>query len=155
MDAETLYDRDFYLWIGTTINQLQVKQFQSVDLPNLIEELESMGGQEKRSMRNLLTRLLENLLKLGYWTAERERNENHWKGEILTFRRDIADEIEDSPGLKPYILEIFPDGYERSREEVSVRDRLPIETFPVTPIGSLEQVLDTKWFPAIESEEER
>lgn len=155
MDTKTLYDRDFYLWIRTTINQLQAQQFQSVDLANLIEELESMGRQEKRSIRSLLTRLLEYLLKLGNRTDERERNEGHWRGEIRNFRREIADELEDSPSLKPYILEIFPDCYERAREEVSDRTGLPIETFPVTPIGSLEQVLDTKWFPALESEEER
>jgi len=31
----------------------------------------------------------------------------HWKGEIRTFRREIKDQLKESPSLKPYILEIF------------------------------------------------
>ena len=95
MDNKTLYEQDFYLWIRTTINQLQARQFERVDLENLLEELASMGRSEKRTIKSLLTRLLEHLLKLKYWAAERERNEGHWKGEIRTFRLDILDELKD------------------------------------------------------------
>jgi hypothetical protein len=73
MDNKTLYEQDFYLWIRTTINQLQARQFERVDLENLLEELASMGRSEKRTIKSLLTRLLEHLLKLKYWQAEREK----------------------------------------------------------------------------------
>ncbi|MFM7877814.1 MAG: DUF29 family protein, partial [Microcystis panniformis] len=36
-----MYEQDFYLWIITTINQLQARQFERVDLENLLEELAS------------------------------------------------------------------------------------------------------------------
>jgi len=39
----SLYDRDFQLWIETTVNQLRQEDFASVDWTNLIEELASMG----------------------------------------------------------------------------------------------------------------
>jgi len=143
---QTLYDQDYYLWLRTTINQLRAGQFASVDLENLIEELESMGRREKRTIKSLLIRLLEHLLKLKYWDVERERNEGHWKGEIRTFRRQIKDELKDSPSLKPYILEIFDECYQQARAEASDRSQLPIETFPIIPIGSLEQILDENWY---------
>ena len=41
--TQTLYDQDYYLWLRTTINQLRAGQFSSVDLDNLLEELETMG----------------------------------------------------------------------------------------------------------------
>ena len=41
--TQSLYDQDYYLWLRTTINQLRAGQFSSVDLDNLLEELESMG----------------------------------------------------------------------------------------------------------------
>jgi Domain of unknown function DUF29 len=147
MDNKTLYDQDFYLWIRTTINQLQARQFERVDLENLLEELDDMGRSEKRKIENLLIQLLVHLLKLTYWTQERGRNEGHWKGEILNFRRQILREIKDSPSLKPYILEIFEECYQFARKETQVRMRLPLDTFPVIPIGSLEQILDEDWFP--------
>ena len=145
--TQTLYDQDYYLWLKTTINQLRAGQFSSVDLDNLIEELESMGRREKRAVKSLLIRLLEHLLKLQFWNIERERNEGHWQGEIRTFRREIKEELKDSPSLKPYILEIFDECYEKARAEASDRSQLPIDTFPVMLIGSLEQILDENWFP--------
>ncbi|ODH01649.1 hypothetical protein A4S05_28005 [Nostoc sp. KVJ20] len=145
--TQTLYDQDYYLWLRTTINQLRAGQFSSVDLDNLTEELENMGRSEKRAVKSLLIRLFEHLLKLTYWDVERERNEGHWKGEIRTFRREIKDQLKDSPSLKPYILEIFDTCYQEGRAEASDRSKLPIDKFPIALIGSLEQILDENWFP--------
>ncbi|MEH2286296.1 DUF29 domain-containing protein [Nostoc sp.] len=145
--TQTLYDQDYYLWLRTTINQLRTSQFSSVDLDNLIEELEDMGRSQKQRVKSLLIRLFEHLLKLTYWDVERERNQGHWKGEIRTFRREIKDELKDSPSLKPYILEIFDECYQDARTEASDRSQLTIDIFPLIPIGSLEQILDENWFP--------
>ncbi|MEH2323907.1 MAG: DUF29 domain-containing protein [Nostoc sp.] len=143
----TLYDQDYYLWLMTTINQLRTGQFSSVDLDNLLDELETMGRSQKRAVKSLLIRLFEHLLKITYWDVERERNEGHWKAEIRTFRREIKDELKDSPSLKPYILEIFDQCYQEGRKEASDRSQLSIDIFPLIPIGSLEQILDENWFP--------
>ena len=148
MDNKTLYEQDFYLWIRTTINQLQARQFERVDLENLLEELASMGRSEKRTIENLLIQLLVHLLKLTYWTGEKARNEGDWKGEIRNFRRQIIKEVKDSPSLKPYILEIFDECYLSARKNASDRSKLPLDTFPAIAIGSLEQILDEDWFPA-------
>ena len=145
--TQTLYDQDYYLWLRTTINQLRAGQFSSVDLDNLLEELETMGRREKRTIESLLIKLLEHLLELKYWHNEREHNQGHWRGEIRTFRREIKKALKDSPSLKPYILEIFDECYQDARTEASDRSQLPIDIFPFIPIGSLEQILDENWFP--------
>jgi len=144
--TQTLYDQDYYLWLKTTINQLRTRQFSAVDLENLLEELETMGRSEKRAVESLLTNLLVHLLKLKCWDSERERNQGHWQGEVRTFRRQIKKSLKDSPSLKPYILEIFDECYQDARKEASDRSQLPIDTFPLIPIGSLEQILDENWF---------
>ncbi|MCC5603645.1 DUF29 domain-containing protein [Nostoc favosum] len=145
--TQTLYDQDYYLWLRTTINQLRAGQFSAVDLDNLLEELETMGRSQKRAIESLLIKLLQHLLKLKCWDEERERNQGHWKGEIRTFRREIKKALKDSPSLKPYILEIFDECYQDARKEASDRSQLPIDTFPVALLGSLEQILDENWFP--------
>ena len=149
--TQTLYDQDYYLWIRTTINQLRTGQFSAVDLENLLEELETMGKSEKRAIESLLTKLLVHLLKLKYWDSERERNQGHWLGEIRTFRKQIKNSLKDSPSLKPYILEIFNECYHDARLEVSDRSQLPLDIFPIIPIGSLEQILDD-WLPIQKNE---
>ena len=144
--TQTLYDQDYYLWIRTTINQLRAGQFSAIDLENLLEELETMGRSEKLAIESLLIKLLVHLLKLQYWDTEREINQGHWQGEIRTFRRQIKKAIKDSPSLKPYILEIFDECYQDARKEASDRSELPLDIFPLTPIASLEQILDETWF---------
>jgi Domain of unknown function DUF29 len=106
-----------------------------------------MGRSQKRAIESLLIKLLQHLLKLKFWDEERERNQGHWKGEIRTFRREIKKALKDSPSLKPYILEIFDECYQDARKEASDRTQLPIDTFPVAILGSLEQILDENWFP--------
>jgi hypothetical protein len=140
--TQTLYDQDYYLWIRTTINQLRTGEFSAIDLENLLEELETMGRSEKRAIKSLLTKLLEHLLKLKYWDKERERNQGYWKGEIRNFRMQIKDQLKDSPSLKPYILEIFDQCYQEARKLVSDRSELSLDIFRLTPIASLEQILD-------------
>ncbi|MBO1048428.1 MAG: DUF29 domain-containing protein [Dolichospermum sp. DEX182a] len=149
--TQTLYDQDYYLWIRTTINQLRTGQFSAVDLENLLEELETMGKSEKRAIESLLTKLLVHLLKLKCWDSERERNQGHWLGEIRTFRKQIKKSLKDSPSLKPYILEIFDECYQDARLEASDRSQLPLDIFPIIPIGSLEQILDD-WLPIQKNE---
>ncbi|MEH2023682.1 DUF29 domain-containing protein [Nostoc sp.] len=151
--TQTLYDQDYYLWLRTTINQLRTGQFSAVDLDNLLEELETIGRREKRTIESLLIKLLQHLLKLKFWDDERERNQGHWKGEIRTFRREIKKALKDSPSLKPYILEIFDECYQDARTEASdayggkLRSQLAIDIFPFIPICSKEPILDENWFP--------
>lgn len=147
--TQTLYAQDYYLWLKTTINQLRTGQLSSVDIDNLIEKLETMGRSEKRAVKSFLIKLFEPLLKLTYWHSEHEYNQGHWKGEIRTFRREIKEQLKDSPSLKPYILEIFDECYEKARQEASDRTQLSLDIFPIKPIGSLEQILDENWFPSV------
>jgi hypothetical protein len=143
----TLYAQDYYLWLRTTINQIRAGQFSLVDLDNLLAELENMGRSQKLAIKSLLIKLLVHLLKLKYWHSERERNQGHWQGEIRTFRREIKEHLQDSPSLKPYILEIFDECYLEARKEAADRSQMTIDIFPVMPIGSLEQILDENWLP--------
>jgi hypothetical protein len=56
---QTLYDTDLNLWLETLISQLRAGDLQNVDLENLIEELEGLGGRDRRELKNRLTVLVE------------------------------------------------------------------------------------------------
>jgi hypothetical protein len=142
-----VYETDFNLWLAETANLLRQGKLDELEIDNLLEEIEAMGRSEKRAMVSLLTRLFEHLLKLTYWTAQKDYNVRHWRGEILNFRKQIKKELKASPSLKPYLLEILDECYQDAREIVAEVSGLPIETFPAKNIASLEQILDEKWFP--------
>ena len=43
VNSHNLYEQDFYLWTQTIVQQLKENKFNEIDIPNLIEEIESMG----------------------------------------------------------------------------------------------------------------
>ncbi|MFM7786638.1 MAG: DUF29 domain-containing protein, partial [Microcystis panniformis] len=109
-----------------------------------IEELGSIGKNNRQAFKSLLIQLLAHLLKLVYWQTEREYNANQWEAEIINFRVQIADLLEDSPSLKPYLLEIFDSCYGKARQIVSKlsKQEIPIEVI-ITPAETLAE----NWFP--------
>ena len=145
--SKKLYDTDYNLWVMETVDQLKNKNFDAIDLENLIEEVSDLSRRDKKKLKSLLRNLLEHLLKLKYWESEIVYNQGHWKGEIRNFRKQIKDELENSPSLKRYLLEILDECYQDAREIISDKSQLPINTFPEALIGTMEQVLDENCFP--------
>ena len=145
--SKTLYDTDYNLWVLETVAKLQKKDFENIDLENLIEEVSDLSRREKKKLKNLLIKLFEHLLKLKYWESEREYNQGHWQGEIRNFRQQINDELDDSPSLKPYLQDIFVECYQKGKSIASDRSQLPLNAFPASPIGNIEQILDENWLP--------
>ena len=47
----------------------------AIDWKHLIDEIEGMGKSDRRALQSYLERLIEYLLKLKYWHAERDRCE--------------------------------------------------------------------------------
>jgi hypothetical protein len=142
-----LYDTDYNLWILDTVQKLQCKDLDNLDWENLIEEVLGLGRSGKRKLESLMTRLIEHLLKLGYWQSERNYNQNHWRREIRNFRKQIKRELKASPSLKSYLVQIFDELYQDARELLADDSGLPIDMFPEQPIATLEQLLDEDWLP--------
>lgn len=107
---QTLYDRDFALWVETTVAQLQAQDFAAVDLAHLIEEIDALGKGQRKAVRSYLVRLLEYLLKRRYvLMSDCYRG---WEVEIRNFCQQLKLELADSPSLRGFILEILPQCYE-------------------------------------------
>ncbi len=142
-----LYDTDYNLWILETVKKLKIRDFNSVDWDNLIEEVLDLSKRDKRKLESLLIKLIEHLLILAYWQSEKERNKGHWEREILNFQQQIIRELEDSPSLKNHLKNKFLDCYQKGCKLASKHSQLPLNTFPEEPIAPLEQILDENWLP--------
>ena len=51
---ECLYETDFWAWTQEQANLLRHHQWNQLDVPNLIEEIESLGRKERQELRNRL-----------------------------------------------------------------------------------------------------
>ena len=81
--SNNLYEKDYHLWLDRTIAHLKHREFEQLDIANLIEEIEGLNRRERRQLYNRLVRLYEHQLKLDYWHEEKERNERGWRLTIL------------------------------------------------------------------------
>ena len=76
-NSKTFYDLDDSQWLEETIELLKCKQFEALDLANLIEELEDLGKEKKNAVASLLDQVIRHLLLLQYWKNEAENNAIH------------------------------------------------------------------------------
>ncbi len=144
MNLAHLYQQDFFLWLQTTANSLKEKQFQEIDLENLIEEIESLCRYEKKAVKSNLKILLMYLLKYQYQCQLRS---NQWRYTIIEHRNRLKDELKDSPSLKPYLQEVFEDTYQDARKEAAAETGLSLDTFPLESPFSIEETLNPDFLP--------
>jgi predicted DNA-binding ribbon-helix-helix protein len=142
--SSELYEQDFYQWIETTAKLLRDRNFSALDMDNLIEEIETMGRSEKRSLRSALKVLLMHLLKYKY---QPEKRSNSWKSTIIEQRDRLKEYLADSPSLKPYLREVFTQCYQESKTLAASETRLSIKIFPVESPFTIEQTLDFDYLP--------
>jgi len=95
---KSLYETDFLLWTEETVAKLKAKDFDHVDLENLIEEIESLGKSDKKEIKSRLTTLIAHLLKRIYVNMLQEFN--GWERTIRNQRTDLELALMDSPSLK-------------------------------------------------------
>jgi Domain of unknown function DUF29 len=143
-NISTIYDKDYYLWIETTAKQLQERKFLEIDIDNLVEEIESMGRSEKSALKSNLVVVLIHLLK---WQYQSSLRSNSWKSSIREHRRRLRDALQDSPSLKPYLIEVFGECYQDAREQAADETGLPLESFPVIPLLSSNETLNSDFLP--------
>jgi hypothetical protein len=141
---QSLYENDFYGWVQATIKQLQKRDLTNLDWDNLIEEIESLGKQEKRELVNRLIVLLMHLLK---WEFQPKKRSRSWLATIKIQRIEIGDQIKSNPSLKPYIDDALVKSYRVAILEAVKETRLSSQTFPVSCPYSWSEIISDRFFP--------
>ncbi|NEP56901.1 MAG: DUF29 domain-containing protein [Symploca sp. SIO2G7] len=144
-DLQKLYKIDDHLWLEQTIRLIKENRLDLLDLENLIEELEELGRREKHKVVSILRQIVVHLLLLQYWQQEFEYNQNHWRGEIATFRVQLHRLL--TTNLKNYLWENLEEIYQEAVFIVSQKTGLELTLFPESCSYQLEQLLDLHWLP--------
>ena len=142
--ANGLYAADLYAWTQEQARLLREGRWDDLDLQNLIDEVESVGGSEKREIESRLEVLIAHLLKWKYQPGLRGPS---WRRTIREQRRRIAMVVRDSPSLKHHPKRAVPDVYGsaalEAADQTGIAYGLLPEECPFTP----EQIFDPEFFP--------
>ncbi len=142
---QKLYEIDDYLWLQETLKLLKNNDFNSLDLENLIEELEGLGKNSFNKVRSLLRQIIIHLLLLEHWQEEYALNHRHWMGEIIAFRDDLNNNLTTT--LNNKLNQELESIYNVSRRVVIQKTGLHQKLFLAHCPYSLEQLLNDTWYP--------
>ena len=118
------------------------RQFDQLDLENLIEELTDLGNEKKNAVESLLQQIIRHLLLYQYWNVEIERNSGHWQAEIYNFRDQLNSKL--TVNLRSNLVAEMPKIYQRALGYVQRKTNYRIDFLRESPY-SLEQLLDINY----------
>ncbi len=142
--SNELYDSDFFAWTQEQARLLRERRWNDLDLENLVDEVESVGGSERREIRNRLTVLIAHLLKWKYQPGSRGPA---WSGTIREQRSQLADILEASPSLRAYFSKQVAERHLSGRLDAAKDTGIAFGLFPDRLEFSEEQVLDPDFYP--------
>ncbi|MEA5509037.1 DUF29 domain-containing protein [Crocosphaera sp. UHCC 0190] len=152
--SNTLYDYDLQLWIEQTISQLKNREFESLDIENLIEELVDLGKSEKNALRSNLMILLAHLLKLTVQHDVPDSMKGSWYSSVVEHRQRVLNNLVDTPSLQSFLREAIAKAYPQGRK-LAIKQgklgkfgvRVPEESeYPLICPFSVEQILDEDFY---------
>ena len=118
-----LYDTDVLLWseqqagllrrraAGELVNEAEL------DWPNIAEEIESVGSEQRHAVESLLMQALLHRLKIEAWPLSRDVP--HWQAEARGFRDDAAARF--APSMREPVSYTHLDVYKRQGLSASGR----------------------------------
>ena len=139
-----LYNQDYYQWIQETVKLLKQRNFQELDLDNLIEEIQDLALNEKQTIETNLIVVLKLLLK---WQYQPEQQSGEIKASIRRHRYQIRDDLKVSPSLKTHLSEIWLESYQEARLESADETDLAVEIFPEQCSFTIDNILNTDYLP--------
>ena len=126
-----LYEHDALAWAerqAALLRRLAAGEGvnETVDWPNVIEEVQDSGLSELRACRSLLRQALVHLLKLH--ASPDSQAADHWRGELAGFLTDARDAFSPSMRQRIDLAELYADAVYQTRN--GNRMAPPLETCP-------------------------
>ncbi len=141
------YAADVHAWTRAQAALLRERRFDAIDLPNIIEEIESLGNEQAHAIESHLIVLIEHLLKLGV-SADQEPRRG-WQLSVRNARRAIERRLRKNPSLRRELSAMFADIWDDAR--AGACDCLcdaEAANVPEIPPFTLAEILDPEFFPA-------
>lgn len=115
----------FFLWITTHIDLLKQKKWDLIDIEHLIEELDSIGKSEIRSLASLFGILFAHLYKWDHFPKSRSKS---WINSIEYSQEEINRLLNKQPSLKSKLNEAIEDGWSYAKKNPHRRHKHRLST---------------------------
>ncbi len=138
------YEQDFMLWLESQLDLLRARKFEQLDLENIIEELDSMGRNDKRELQSRLEVLIAHLLKC---QCQPDKKSGSWIGTLNEQRSQIEGLLDISPSLRRLAEESAVKRYPAAVSRAASETGIDAAVFPSALPFTLEQLLDTGFIP--------
>ena len=129
-----LYDTDIVTWsehqaellrrraAGELVNDAEI------DWPNVAEEIESVGNEQRHAVESLLTNIMQHLLQIAAWPETSAVS--HWQHEIDGWRVQVVRRLRRGPKLRgdmeAGLAELYRDAVRTMYREVDGVPRPPV-----------------------------
>src|SRR5918996_667462 len=114
------YEDDLFAWTQEQAALLRAHAASGIDWENLAEEIESMGGRDRRKLESRLTVILLHLLK---WQAQPA---------LRTQRREVRKLLRQSPSLWRDVPGLVREAYADAGKDAIDETGLRADVFPST-----------------------
>jgi hypothetical protein len=102
---KSLYESDYLRWTQEIVAKLRTRDFEHLDIENLIEEIEDLGRSQRKELESRLKILLEHFLKRIY--VSMPNCFKGWENTIREQRSQIEVLLNNYPSLNSYWDEHF------------------------------------------------
>ncbi len=144
LDRPDLYEEDFYLWTQRMAEALRSRNFDALNLENLLDEVESLGRSDRHALESRLTVLLMHLFK---WQFQPGMRSGSWRGTLVEQRTRIRKLLQASPSLRSSLEESMDECYQDARLQAEAETGLAIVIFPEVCEYAIEEILSVEFLP--------
>jgi hypothetical protein len=136
------YEQDFYAWSLEQAELLRLGKWEALDIENLVDEILSLGKQQKQELRNRLGILIGHLLK---WDYQPELRGKSWQATIREQRDKIWDILEENSSLELYLDEAMQKGFRNGINLVLRETSLNLDELPQDCPYEISKIIDPKF----------
>jgi hypothetical protein len=130
------YDEDIVLWSEHQAELLRrhaaaARANDAIDWPNIIEEIESVGNEQRFAVESNLVQALLHMLKAEAWPLSRDVA--HWQAEARGFRDNATSRFTPSMRRRIDLAKLYKRALRRMPETIDDQQPLPVPAeCPVT-----------------------
>jgi hypothetical protein len=133
------FEQDYAAWIAAQIGLLRAREFDALDLDNLLDEVEGLARSDFKAFVSAIRIVMVHMLK---WDIQTDLRSRSWARSIDEHRRRVLRDLEDSPSYRGRLDQAVIRAYERARYDASLETRLPLDSFPPTCPFTFEDVME-------------
>ena len=136
--ARALYEQDEFGWLLEQADLLRDGRLDEIDRVSLVEFLTVMARNKKREFRSAMTVLLQHLLTVA---VQPEKIMPSWLLTIDEQQEEAQSLIEDEPGMRRHLPDLYAKAYPVARRRASIETRIGIDRFPVDNPWTMAEAL--------------